>query len=151
MEAKLAIVNPYADGQDASGYTLEDVFPIVDPEFRPFGAKILVQVRRVMRMSKGGIALISESTQTEAWNMQVGKLIAAGPVAFKNRRTYEDWPEGQWAKVGDFVRYPRHIGDRLHVPLDDGKGDPVVILLLDDHNLLGAYTGDPLRVRTFIQ
>lgn len=151
MEAKLAIVNPYADGQDASGYTLDDVFPVVDPEFRPFGAKILVQVRRVMRMSKGGIALISESTQTEAWNMQVGKLVAVGPVAFKNRRTWEEWPEGAWAKVGDFVRYPRHIGDRLHVPLDDGKGDPVVILLLDDHNLLGAYTGDPLRVRTFIQ
>jgi co-chaperonin GroES (HSP10) len=151
MEAKLAIVNPYADGQDATGYTKDEVFPEVDPQFRPFGAKILVQVRRVMRKSKGGIILTSESTDTEAWNMQVGKLIAIGPVAFKNRRDNSEWPEGKWASVGDFVRFPRHLGDRIHVPLDDGKGDPVVILILDDHNLLGAYTGDPMKVRTFIQ
>lgn len=151
MDGKLAIVSPYADGQDSSNYTVDEVFPKIDPQFRPFGAKILVQVRRVMRMSRGGIALVSESTTTEAWNMQVGKIIAMGPVAFKNRRDNSDWPEGKWAEVGDFVRFPRHLGDRLHVEMDDDKGDPVVILIMDDHSLLGAYTGNPMRVRTFIQ
>lgn len=144
-------VKPYADGQDASGFSLEEVFPEVDPEFVPFGAKILVQVRRVMNMSKGGIALAHESKETEAWNQQVGKIIAVGTLAFKNRQTAKEWPEGMWAKVGDFVRFPRHIGDRICVPVPDGRGDPVVILLMDDHFLSGKYTGDPLKPRAFIQ
>jgi co-chaperonin GroES (HSP10) len=144
-------VKPYADGQDASGTALEEAFPVVDPQFRPFGAKILVQVRRVMRVSKGGIILGTESKETEAWNMQVGKIIDVGPLAFKNRATSQPWPEGMWANIGDFVRFPRHVGDRLTVAVDDGRGDPVVILILDDHSLLGAYTGDPMKVRAFIQ
>ncbi len=144
-------VKPYADGQDASGTALEDSFPAVDPQFVPFGAKVLVQVRRVMRVSKGGIILAESSKETEAWNMQVGKIRAIGPLAFKDRRNGQAWPEGMWADVGDFVRFPRWGGDRLSVPLDDGRGDPVVILIMDDHQLLGKYTGDPLAVRAFIQ
>ena len=151
MSYHVPTVKPYADGQDASGYSVDEAFPPVDPQFRPFGAKILVQVRRVMFKSKGGIMLVNDSKETEAYNMQVGKIVAIGPVAFKNRKDYSDWPEGRWADVGDFVRFPRHIGDRLTVPMDDELGDPVVILILDDHNLLGAYTGDPMKVRAFIQ
>jgi co-chaperonin GroES (HSP10) len=151
MDASLSVVKPYADGQDASGYSIDEAFPEVDPQFRPFGAKILVQVRRVMRKSKGGIVLVNDSKDTEAYNMQVGKLVAIGPLAFKNRKDNSDWPEGRWAAIGDFVRFPRHMGDRLTVPIDDDLGDPVVILILDDHNLLGAYTGNPMHVRAFIQ
>lgn len=144
-------VNPYADGQDASGQDMADAFPDIDPEFEPFGSKILVQLRRVMSVSKGGIHLVTESKETESWNLQVGKIIKIGPLAFMNRKTGEAWPEGQWAKVGDFVRFPRWNGDRLTVPLQDGRGDPVTVLILDDHNLFGAYTGNPLKVRSFIQ
>lgn len=144
-------VKPYSDGQDVSGYTEAEVFPTVDPEFRPFGAKVLIQVRRVMTTSKGGIVLVNEAKETEAWNQQVGKIIALGPLAFKNRATGKEWPEGMWATIGDFVRFPRHIGDRISVPIPDGKGDPVVILIIDDHQLMGAYTGDPLKPRAFIE
>ena len=49
-------------------------------------------------MSKGGIALIAESTDTEAWNMQVGKLVAIGPVAFKNRKTARIGPRAHGPK-----------------------------------------------------
>lgn len=143
-------VNPYASGFDAEGLDLNDAFPTVDPQFVPFGAKVLIQVRRVMSMSRGGIALVNDSKQTEAWNMQVGKLVAAGPLAFKNRQTGQEWPEGMWANIGDFVRFPRHVGDRISVQPDE-RGEPVVILILEDHQLMGKYTGDPLTVRAFIQ
>jgi co-chaperonin GroES (HSP10) len=143
-------VKPYSSGQDVSGFSLAEVFPEVDPEFRPFGAKVLVQLRRVMNTTKSGIALIGASKETEAWNQQVGKIVAIGPLAFKNRATGQPWPEGMWAKLGDFVRVPRHMGDRVSVPMDD-KGDPVVILILDDHHLMGEYTGDPLKPRAFIE
>lgn len=144
-------VKPYADGQDASGMTLEEAFPTVNPEFKPYGSKILVQLRRVRAKSKGGIILTTESTDSEAWNMQVGMLIAAGPLAFKNRKTGEPWPEGTWAALGDFVRFPRWNGDRLTIRQPEDGLEPIVILILDDHHLLGQYTGDPLQVRSFIE
>lgn len=144
-------VNPYSTGFDVSDVAMNVAFPVVDPEFKPFGAKVMIQVRRVMTKTKSGIVLPGASKETEAYNMQVGKIIDCGPLAFKNRATGQEWPEGMWANIGDFVRFPRHIGDRLTVPLDDGMGEPVVILILDDHQLMGKYTGNPLKVRTYIE
>lgn len=146
----LPSVNPYSTGLDVSGRSLEELFPSVDPEFRPFGSKLLIQLRRVLLTSKGGIHLVEETGDTEAWNMQVGKIIAMGPLAFKNRKSADVWPEGMWAQVGDFVRFPRWGGDRLSLDLKDGN-KPVVILILNDSDLLGAYTGDPCEVRAYLE
>ena len=118
--------------------------------FDPLASTVLlIQIRRVVNTTKSGIVLVTESKDTEAWNMQVGKIISMGPLAFKNRKNAEDWPEGMWAKVGDFVRFPRWGGDRITVNMKEG--DPVVILILNDHDLLGAYQGDPREVHTFIE
>lgn len=146
----LPTVSPYSSGLDVSGFSLEELFPAVDPQFKPYGARILIQLRRVMLLSRGGIALIEQTGDTEAWNMQVGKVIAMGPLAFKNRKTSEAWPEGMWAEVGDYVRFPRWGGDRISIQPDD-KGKPVVVLICNDHDLLGAYTGDPREVKAFIE
>lgn len=144
-------VNPHSTGQDMSGFDLKDLFPEIDPGLKPFGSRVLIQLRRVVNMSKGGIILSAETKDTEEWNMQVGKLIAVGPLAFKNRKDGTEWPEGMWGKEGDFVRFPRWGGDRITVPMDDGFGGPVTVLILNDHDLLGAYTGDVRNVRSFIQ
>lgn len=150
IEDQLPTVSPYSTGLDASGFSKEELFPVVDPEFRPFGSKILVQLRRVILESRGGIALIDSTGDTEAWNMQVGKVIAVGPLAFKNRKTFAEWPEGTWCEVGDFVRFPRWGGDRITVQ-PDAKGKPVVVLIMNDSDLLGAYTGDPCKVRAYLE
>jgi co-chaperonin GroES (HSP10) len=143
-------VNPYATGIDASKHEMSQMFPSVDPQFKPYGSRVLVQLRRVVSKTVSGIILSESTKESEAWNMQVGKLIAAGPLAFKNRTTSEPWPEGVWAKLGDFVRVPRWGGDRLSIAPTDGEA-PVVVLILNDHDLLGAYEGDPRDVRAFIQ
>jgi co-chaperonin GroES (HSP10) len=142
-------VDPTGSGIDVSDYELASLFPAVDPQFQPYGARVLVQLRRVVNQSKGGIILSTETKRTEAWNLQVGKLIAAGPAAFKNRATGEAWPEGSWATVGDFVRVPRHGGDRIVVT--DKDGEKIVVLVLSDYDLLGRYTGDPRKVTAFIE
>ena len=145
----LPTVSPYSQGIDVSGRSMEELFPEVDPQFRPFGAKVLIQLRRVVNKTKSGILLAEETQDNEAWNMQVGKIVAMGPLAFKNRKDAKEWPEGMWAKVGDYVRFPRWGGDRLSVPINDGS-KPVVILILNDSDLWGAYTGDPRDVRAYI-
>lgn len=149
MTDPVITVNPYSTGLDATGHSMEELFPQVDPEFRPFGARVLLQLRRVFEKSKGGIVLVQETKDNEAWNIQVAKLIAVGPLAFKRRDNAEPWPEGVWANVGDFVMVNRYAGDRRSVPAADG-GEPVVLVLCNDGDLHGQYTGDPLKVKAYL-
>ena len=149
MSNPLEVVNPYNRGVDVSHIPMEQLWPEVDPQFKPYGHRVMVQLRRVMQKTAGGILLPGSTQETEAWNMQVGKLIAVGPGAYKNRVTGEAWPEGGWPTEGEFVRFARWAGDRITIPMDDG-GPPVVVLLMADSDLYGGYVGDPRQIKTFI-
>ena len=129
--------------------TLADAFPEIDPGIRPFGSRVLVQVRTPQSRTKGGILISDETKDTEKWNQQVAKVIATGPVAFRNRGTLEQWAEGGWAKPGDYVRVPKYGGDRWEVQY--GTGDQAALFVLfNDLDLLGLVTTDPRNVRAFI-
>ncbi len=122
--------------------SLEEAFPAIDPGIRPLGSRVLVQIKTVEERTKGGIILTTEDKSTEKWNTQVGKVVAMGPVAFHNRNTLEPWPEGEWCKVGDFVRVAKYGGDRFEV----GKA---LFVVFNDLDLIGLVTGDPLAVKAF--
>lgn len=144
-----ATVNAFSTGLDVRHGDLSELFPKVDPEFEPFGHRVLVQLRRTINKTKSGILLVEDTKQTEAWNIQVARLISVGPLAFKNRQTAQPWPEGEWAKIGDFIKVPRYGGDRWSLDMKDG-GDPVVIVMFGDSDLLGRYTGDPLKIKAYL-
>lgn len=131
-----------------SEQTLNDAFPQADPGVIPFGNLVLVQIRSPKKKTAGGIILHSETTDTEKWNTQVGKIIYVGPVAFKNRSTMEPWPEGAWCKEGDFVRVAKYGGDRWEVPISDNES--AMFVIFKDTELIGKVTGDPLSIRAFI-
>lgn len=149
MEMQLPTVSPFSTGLDVSGHSLAELFPTVDPEFRPFGSRVLLQLRRITNKTKSGILLAQDTKDTEAWNIQVGRIISCGPLAFKRRDTAEPWPEGVWAAPGDFVKVPRWGGDRWSIEMEDG-GAPVAIVLCNDSDLIGAYTGDPLKIKAYL-
>jgi co-chaperonin GroES (HSP10) len=128
---------------------LEEAFPKADPGLMPLGARVLVQLKAPKRKSKGGIALVSETQETEQWNTQVGRVIALGPVAFHNRDTLAPWPEGRWCQAGDFVRVPKYGGDRWQVRLPDSE-EVALFCLFKDLDIIGQITGDPLAVIAFI-
>lgn len=128
--------------------TLEEAFPEVPLPTAPFGGRVLVQLRRLPQKTKGGIVLVEDTRDTAKWNNQVGKIVALGPLAFRNRETGEPWPEGVWAAVGDYVRLPRWDGDRVEVPVRDA--DPIIFVTLGDHQLLGKVLGDPLEQRIYV-
>jgi len=133
-----------------SQMTLEEAFPAVDPGIQPFGSYVLIQIRAPKKKSAGGIILHTETTDTEKWNTQVGKVVAAGPLAFKNRNTMELWPEGAWCAEGDFVRVAKYGGDRWEVPLGNGSDDVALFVIFKDTDLIGKVTADPLAIRAFI-
>ena len=129
---------------------LRDAFPAVEPGAKPLGARILVQLRRTKQTTtSAGIILVEETRETEKWNNMVAKVIEIGPLAFKKRDTMESWPEGAWCQVGDYLRVPKWGGDRWEVELPDDQ-EPVLFMVLNDHEVIAKITGNPLSVKAFV-
>jgi len=129
---------------------LRDAFPAVDPEATPLGARILVQLRRSKsKTTKAGIILVEETRETEKWNNMVAKVIAIGPLAFRQRDTMAPWPEGSWCEIGDFLRVPKWGGDRWEVSIA-GEEEPALFMILNDHEIIAKVTGNPLTMKAFI-
>lgn len=127
---------------------LAEAFPAVDAGIQPFGSRVLIQIRTPKKKSNGGIILDFGSQDTEKWNTQVGKVVAVGPLAFRNRNNMEPWPEGSWCETGDYVRVAKYGGDRWEVPL--GNGDNAMFVIFNDLDIIGRVTGDPLAIKAFI-
>jgi co-chaperonin GroES (HSP10) len=119
---------------------------------RPYGGRVLVQLRAVKeKVTQSGILLAEETKETEKWNTMIGKVIAIGPLAFKKRDSLEPWPEGSWAQVGDFVRVPKWGGDRWEIDFEeDGLKGKALFTFFNDHELIGQVTGDPREIKAFI-
>lgn len=129
--------------------TMEEAFPEVDLFIEPLGTRVVVQVMRAKETSKGGIVLVAETRETDKWNVQTAKVVALGPLAFKNRETLKPWAEGMWAQVGDFVRVPRWNGDRIEVRVE-GSDEPITFVTFSDHELIAKVIGNPLAIPTYI-
>ena len=128
-------------------------FPSVDPGAKPLGGRILVQLRRTKKKAtSAGIILVEETKETEKWNNMVAKVIAIGPLAFRNRDTNESWPEGSWCEVGDYIRVPKWGGARWEVPVEgeDDQEEKALFMILNDHEVIAKVTCNPLLMRAFI-
>lgn len=129
---------------------MAEAFPAVDAGIQPFGSRVLIQIRTPKKKSAGGIIIdIHGSNETEKWNTQIGKVIALGPLAFKNRNDMKPWPEGDWCKAGEHVRVAKYGGDRWEVKIP-GKDDSAMFVIFNDLDIIGQVTGDPLAIRAFI-
>lgn len=126
---------------------LDELFPNVDSGHRPYGTRVLLQLRAAREKSKGGLIIPNDSQETEKWNTQVGIVRAIGPVAFMNRETLKEWPEKAWCKVGTFVRIPKYNQDRWEV---EHYGQRVLFMLVKDVDLLAEVTCNPLQVKAYI-
>lgn len=144
---------------------LEEAFPTVDPQHSPNGEFVIVQLRTPKQVTAGGIILTSESQQTEQDNTQVAKVVAVGPVAFRNRQTGEEWAGGAWYNPGDYVRCPKYGGDRwrikatkvtkgrkvgnIEIP-DKTEETEAIFALFMDKDIRLNVTGDPRRIKAFL-
>ncbi len=116
--------------------TLDDLFPAVDPGHKPAGRKVLVQLRRTMERTRGGIILPDEERDAREVTETCGKVIALGPMAFRDAETGQLWPNpqqprepsdgfdgfliaqpsrGTWCDIGDLTRWTKYGGDKFQV------------------------------------
>lgn len=130
---------------------IDDAFPPCDPGIEPFGSRVMVQIRTPKAKTAGGIILLDEVRETEFWNTQIGKVLAVGPLAFKNRDTQQPWVEGAWCAVGDFVRMPKYGGDRWTVKTGRKDEEEAIIVIVNDLDIVGRVTGDPLAIKAFLK
>jgi co-chaperonin GroES (HSP10) len=130
--------------------TLEEAFPNAEPGLVPTGGRVLVQLRNAKRRSAGGLILTAESKDFEKWNTAVGKVLALGELAYKDRMTGEPWPEGAWVQVGDYVRVPKWGGDRWEVRLSEDPEDVARFVVYNDREVIGKITGDPLQFIDYV-
>jgi co-chaperonin GroES (HSP10) len=129
---------------------MAEAFPAVDAGIQPFGSRVLIQIRTPKKKSAGGIIIdIHGSNETEKWNTQIGKVVALGPLAFKNRDSMTTWPEGEWCKAGEYVRVAKYGGDRWEVKIPGTDGSAMFVIF-NDLDIIGQVTGDPLAIRAFI-
>lgn len=126
-------------------------FPAIDAGMEPLGGRVIVQLRRIKK-NVGRIVLVEETKESEKWNNMIGRVVAIGPLAFKNRDTMTDWPEGTWATIGDFVRVPKWGGDRWEIrdPHSEENEDPILFMTLNDHELIAKVTADPLSFKAYV-
>lgn len=129
----------------------ELLFPSVEPNIEPFGSRVLVQIRRVRAKSKGGIIFSETHKETALDNTCIAKVIAIGPLAYKNRNTMESWPEGAWCANGEYVFVPKYGGLRWEVPCNvkDEYGDKVQFAIFDDLSITGGVK-DPFQTDTLV-
>lgn len=130
-------------------HTLEEAFPDVDHGLMPYGSRVIVQMRTPKDKTTGQIILPDEVRDTIKWNTQVGKVVALGPLAFKNRSDMQQWPEGPWCQVGDYVRTPKYGGDKFEIKIP-GTSEMALFAIFDDLNLIGKVTCDPRDVIAFV-
>ncbi len=124
-------------------------FPEVDAGAEPLGDKVLVQMKRIKKTTASGLLIVNDTKEAEKWNTQIAKVIAVGPLAFKNRDTLLPWPEGVWAEVGDFVRIPKWGGDRWEIPVE-GEEEPALFCIFRDVELIARIKGDPMKIRAYL-
>ncbi len=124
------------------GYEYRDeaeAFPPVNPLLKPLGSRLLVQLRMPLRATSAGMTIPDETYETDMDNTQVGKVIAVGGLAFRNRETGQQWPEGAWCKVGDYVRIPKFQQDLFRRPYQrtvwrmDGTSNGLKMEVMLDH------------------
>lgn len=132
--------------------TLEEAWPTdVDPGIKPFHNLVLVQYPTPKAKTKSGIILAEETRSVVQANSVVVKVITMGPLAFCNRETGKPWVEGKWCKEGDFVRVGKYDPDKWEVLRGKTKDDGVVVFgLVEDLNLKGKVTADPLSIVAYV-
>lgn len=114
---------------------LKEAFPEVDPGVHPLGTRVLVQIRLVKSKTSAGILLHTDTKDFNKVNTQLGRVLRVGPISFRNRETGQLWPEGVWAKPGDYIRLPRYGGDRFERAMPDSE-DKVLFAIFQDHEII---------------
>lgn len=111
---------------------LDYQFPDVKPGLMPLGSMIVLQERRALKR-RGSILLAADTSDADQAKTPVARVVALGPVAFREWKGGQMWEGGPWAKPGDYVIVPRISDMKWKRPAPDGDEDAIFRMVLDKH------------------
>lgn len=131
---------------------LLSAFPVCDAGLIATGQYLLIQMKRPRTKTASGlIHTVTQTQEHERWNEQIGLVLSMGPLAYRKRQDPTQWwPEGPWCVAGDYVRIPKFGFDRFEVPLAGDIAESIVFATIEDKNVLGVVTCNPLTVKSYI-
>lgn len=134
---------------------MAEAFPDVASGKRPCGWRVQCQLRKVKERTRSGIELVQETKETEKFNTTVAKVIKMGPLAYRDRKTMDLWPEGAWCQVGDYVTVPRWGGERWERKIPGtsdahGREELTYFVEVNDGEIIDVIEDDPLSFRAFV-
>ena len=102
----------------------------------PTGWRLLILPYRGKGKTEGGILLPDQVVEEGKISTQVGYVLKAGALAYKDS---EKFPAGPWCAEGDWVMFARYAGSRFK--LDGGEvrilnDDDVLAKILDPEDIL---------------
>ncbi len=75
---------------------------------QPCGYHVLIEMRKVEEKSAGGILLGQSEVNREQAAMPIGKILAFGPVCYKNHESGISSASEWGVAIGDYVQFPSH-------------------------------------------
>lgn len=102
---------------------------------QPTGWRILIMPFRPPEKSDGGILLAPKTLEEDVIQTQVGYVLKAGPLAYKDKERY---PTGGWCKEGDWVIFARYAGSRFRLNGDKKAAFGSEVRMLNDDEVLGT-------------
>jgi co-chaperonin GroES (HSP10) len=107
----------------------------------PVGYFMLLEERRAITKTAGGILLAPETQDAQQYLCQIGKVVAMGEQCY----THDAFNGNAWAKLGDDVLFHKHSGIRIDLK-SDKHDEPIRYRLLKDNDLVAVVT-DPDRIK----
>jgi co-chaperonin GroES (HSP10) len=108
----------------------------------PMGWKVLVKFPTRKTITAGGIHLVTESQDADAYLNVVAEVMALGPMCYKDRDTGTPWKGGAWAAPGDWVVVPQHIPLKFEI-------EEEMYAILNDDNIV-AQVPNPDSIKVYV-
>ena len=110
--------------------------PLLDRMPAPTGWRLLILPYRGKGKTEGGVLLPDQIVEEGQISTQVGYVLKAGPLAYKDT---EKFPSGPWCAEKDWVMFARYAGSRFKI--DGGEvrilnDDEVLAKILDPEDIL---------------
>ena len=102
---------------------------------QPTGWRILIMPFRPPEKSDGGILLAPKTLEEDVIQTQVGYVLKAGPLAYKDKERYTT---GECCKEGDWVIFARYAGSRFRLNGDKKAAFGSEVRMLNDDEVLGT-------------
>jgi len=108
---------------------------------QPQGWKLLIEKPKPKEKTDGGILLPDQAIEAENYLSICAKLVAVGPMAWKDRETGKPWSSGAWAKVGDWIIVPKFTQFRMDIQDKEYRfiNDDEIIAVVQDPTVIKVY------------